>query len=46
MLGFETHEKSVSVLWTVWVKCVRDCSINHVLVCLRPEMAVKIGFTK
>ena len=46
MLGFKTHEQSVSVLRTVWVKCVRDCSINHVLVCLGPEMAVKTGFTK
>ena len=46
MLGFETHEQSVSVLRTFWVKCVRDFSINNVLVCLRPEMAVKPGFTK
>ena len=42
----ETHEQSVSVLGTVWVKCVMNCSINHVLVCMRPEMAVKPGFTK
>ena len=46
MLGFETHEQSVSVLQTVWVKCVMKCSINHVLVCLRPKMVVKPGFTK
>ena len=46
MLGFETHEQPVSVLRTVWVKCVMNFSINHVLVCLRPEMAVKPGFTK
>ena len=46
MLGFETHEQSVSVLRTVWVKCVMNCSINHVLVGMRPEMAVKPGFTK
>ena len=46
MLGFETHEKSVSVLRTVWVKCVMNGSINHVLVCLRPEMVEKYGFTK
>ena len=32
MLGFETHEQSVSVLRTVWVKCVMNGSINHVLV--------------
>ena len=43
MLGFETHEQSVSVLWTVWVKCVMKCSINHVLVCLTPKMTVKPG---
>ena len=46
MLGFETHEQPVSVLRTVWVKCVIKFSINHVLVYLRPEMAVKPGFTK
>ena len=46
MLGFETHEQPVSVLRTVWVKCVMKCSINHVLVCLRPEIAIKPGFTK
>ena len=46
MLGFETHEQSVLVLRTAWVKCVMNCSINHVLVCMRPEMAVKFGFTK
>ena len=46
MLGLETHEQPVSVLRTVWVKCVMKCFINHVLVCLRPEMAVKSGFTK
>ena len=46
MLGFETHEQPVSLLQTVWVKCVMNWSINHVLVCLRSEMAVKPGFTK
>ena len=46
MLGIETHEQSVSVLRTVWVKCVMNYSINYVLVCMRPEMAVKPGFTK
>ena len=30
MFGFETHEQSVSVLRTVWVKCVMNGSINHV----------------
>ena len=28
-----------------FVNCV-ICEINHVLVCLRPEMAVESGFTK
>ena len=46
MLGFETHELPVSVLRIVWVKCMMNYSINHVLVRLRPEMAVKPGFTK
>ena len=46
MLGFETHEQSVLVLRTVWVKCVMNCSIDNVLVCMRPEMVVKPGFTK
>ena len=32
MLGFETHEQSVSVLQTVGVKGVMNGSINHVLV--------------
>ena len=45
-LDFETHEQSVSVLRTVWVKCVMNGSINHVLVCMRAEMAVKFWFTK
>ena len=46
MFGFETHEQSVSVLRTVWVKCVMNGSINHVLVWLRPGMAEKYGFTE
>ena len=46
MFGFETHEQSVSVLRTVWVKCVMNGSINHVFVLLRPEMAEIYGFTK
>ena len=45
-MDFETHEQSVSVLRTIWVKCVMTCSINHVLVCMGPEMAVKFKFTK
>ena len=31
-VGFETHEQSVSVLRTVWVKYVMNGTINHVLV--------------
>ena len=26
--------------------CVVNCVINHVLVCIRPEMAMEIGFKK
>ena len=43
---FETHEQSVSVLRVVWVVNCVNCEINHVLVCMRPKMAVKPGFTK
>ena len=46
MFGFETHEQSVSVLRTVWVKCVMNGSINHVFIGLRQEMAEKYKFTK
>ena len=30
----------------VWVRNCVNCEINHVLVCMRPEMAVKPEFTK
>ena len=33
-------------VWTVWVHCVINCAIIHVLMCVRPEMAVKFGFIK
>ena len=46
MFGSETHEQSVPVLQTIWVKGVMNGSINHVLVGLRSEMAEKYGFTK
>ena len=46
LLDFETHEHSVLVLRTVWVKCVMNCSINHVLIWMRPGMTVKCEFTK
>ena len=42
---FETHEQSVSILRAVWVVSCVNCKIKHVLVCMRPEMAVKFGFT-
>ena len=38
--------QSISVLRAVWVVNCENCEINHVLVCMRPEMAVKFGFTK
>ena len=37
---------SVCTVWVVWVVNCVICEINHVLVCLRPEMAVGSGFTK
>ena len=43
---FETHRQSVSVLRAVWVVNCVNYEINHVLVCMRPKMAVKFGFTK
>ena len=46
MFGSETHEQSIPILRTVWVKGVMNGSINHVLVGLRSEMAEKYGLTK
>ena len=37
---------SVCTVWVVWVVNCVICEINHVLVCLRPKMAVGSGFTK
>ena len=37
---------SVCTVWVVWVVHCVICEINHVLVCLRPEMTVGSGFTK
>ena len=31
---------------TVWVSCVIIYSINYVLVCMRPKMAIDFGSTK
>ena len=31
---------------TVWVACVIIYSINYVLVCMRPKMAIDFGSTK
>ena len=31
---------------TVWAACVVIYDLNHVLVCMRPEMAMDFGFTK
>ena len=47
MLGFmRPIRQFVSVLWAVWVFNRVNCAVNHVLVCMRSEMAVKYGFTK
>ena len=32
--------------WTVWGAMVKICAMNDALTCMRPEMAVKFGFTK
>ena len=31
---------------TVWAACVVIYALNHVLVCMRPEIAMDFGFTK
>ena len=33
-------------VWTVWVACVGIYALNCVLVSMRPEMAMEIGFKK
>ena len=33
-------------VWTVWVPWIMIYAINHVLVCMRPKMAMNFGFTK
>ena len=36
----------VTVLGAFWLVNHEICEINHVLIGMRPEMAVKCGFTK
>ena len=38
--------QSVTVLWAVLGVCVIIWEINCIVMCMRPEMAVKFGFTK
>ena len=46
MLGFETHEQSVSVLRTVWVSNGVIHAMDCIVVCIRSEITEKYGFTK
>ena len=39
-------EQLVTALWLFWVDLSVHSCVNHVLIGLRPEMVVKIGFTK
>ena len=32
--------------WAVWGSMGKICAMNDALTCMRPEMAVKFGFTK
>ena len=43
---FGSHGAAHNSLWAVWVVNYEIYAINHVLVCIRPEMAVKFEFTK
>ena len=38
--------QSVTVLWVVLGVCVVICEINYTVMCARPEMAIKLGFTR
>ena len=38
--------QSVTVLWAVLSVCVVICEINCTVMCVRPEMAIKLGFTR
>ena len=53
LIGPKTWDQIVGILGarldsprTVWAACVVIYALNHVLVCMRPEMAMKFGFTK
>ena len=39
-------EQPVTVLWAVWFVNHEICETNNALMCMRPEMAMKFGFTK
>ena len=43
---FGAMKHPVTLLWAVWVVNYENCETNLVLVCVRPEIAVKFGFTK
>ena len=36
----------VTVLWAVLGVCVVICEINCIVMCVRPEIAIKLGFTR
>ena len=38
--------QSITVLWVVLGVCVVICETNCIVMCMRPEMAMKFGFTK
>ena len=38
--------QSVKVLWAVLGVCVVICEIDCTVICVRPEMAIKLGFTR
>ena len=57
LIGLKTWDRSVRILWNLkWtsravhglfgVIYVINCALNHALMCMRPEMAVKCRFTK
>ena len=43
---FFTHLCGPWQCTAVWVRNCVNCEINHVLACMRPEMAMKFEFTK
>ena len=53
LIGPKTWDRIVGILGahldsprTVWAACVVIYALNHVLVCMRPEMAMDFRFTK